>query len=189
MRRTAAAALALIALPATAMAEGMPQLDFKNPLTTAQVVWLAIIFAILYQVLARWALPLVAEVLELRAVTIRRDLEAAVAAKAESDAAVVSLTAATKQAQAAAQAEIAAAAAVAKQATAAQTAALAAGLEAQLTEAEQHIAAARAQAMAALRQVATEVAEAMVTRLTGAPTAAATLQQAVDGALAARGLD
>ena len=47
MRRIAAAAVAVLALPASALAEGMPQLDFKNPLTISQVVWLAIIFTVL----------------------------------------------------------------------------------------------------------------------------------------------
>ena len=44
----------------------MPQLDFANPLTIAQIVWLAIIFFTLYLLLSRWALPQVAEVLEVR---------------------------------------------------------------------------------------------------------------------------
>lgn len=186
MRRIAVVALALLTLPAAAMAEGMPQLDFKNPLTISQVVWLAIIFAILYQLLAHWALPQVAAVLEARAEAISRDLEAARQAKAESDAAVASLTVATQQAQAAAQAEIASAVAAAKQVTASQSAELHARLDAQLAEAEQRIDAARTAAMGALRQVATETAAVMVARLTGQPAAAATLEAAVNDALAAR---
>ncbi len=188
MRRIAGVALALIAFPAVAMAEGMPQLDFKNPLTTAQVVWLAVIFLVLYQLLKRWALPKVADVLEMRSVAIRRDLEAAQAAKAEADAAVVSLTAATKQAHGVAQAEIAQAVAAAKQAASARAAELAARLEADLAEAEQRIAGVRAQAMATLRRAATDTAGVIVGRLTGQPAAAAAVEKAVDGALAARGL-
>jgi F-type H+-transporting ATPase subunit b len=168
------------------MAEGMPQLDFKNPLTISQVVWLAIIFAILYQMLAHWALPQVAAVLEARAVAIGRDLDAAHQAKAESDAAVANLTAATQQAQAAAQAEIASAVAAAKEIAATQSVALHARLDAQLAEAEQRIDAARVAAMGALRQVATETATVMVTRLTGRAAAAGTVEAAVDDALAAR---
>jgi F-type H+-transporting ATPase subunit b len=34
-------------LPVTAMAKGMPQLDFSTPLTLSQVVWGAIIFLVL----------------------------------------------------------------------------------------------------------------------------------------------
>ena len=188
MRRIAIAALVLLALPAAAMAEGMPQLDFNNPLTTSQVVWMVVIFAILYQLLSRWALPQVAEVLEARAVSIGRDLEAAQQAKTESDAAVASLTAASHKAQAAAHAEIANAVAAAKEITAAQSVRLHARLDAQLAEAERRIDAARAAAMRALRQVAAETAEVMVTRLTGQPASASAAQAAVDAVIASRGL-
>jgi F-type H+-transporting ATPase subunit b len=187
MRRIAVAALVLLALPAAAMAEGMPQLDFKNPLTISQVVWLAIIFTILYLMLARWALPQVAEVLEARAVAISRDLEAAQQAKADSDAAVASLTAAMQKAHAAAQAEIASAVTAAKEIAATQSVQLHARLDAQLAEAEQRIDAARMAAMGALRQVATATADVMVTRLTGQAASAGAVETAVDDALAARG--
>ncbi len=96
---------------------GMPQLDFANPLTIAQVVWLAIIFVVLYLLLSRWALPQVGAVLEQRANRIQGDLEAAKTAKASADAAVVELTAASRQAQATAQAEIAGAVATANDRT------------------------------------------------------------------------
>ena len=41
-------ALLGLLLPGVAHAEGMPQLDFANPLTTSQVVWGALIFIVLY---------------------------------------------------------------------------------------------------------------------------------------------
>jgi F-type H+-transporting ATPase subunit b len=188
MRRITVVAIVLLTLPAAAMAEGMPQLDFKNPLTISQVVWMAIIFAVLYLLLARWALPQVADVLEARAQSIGSDLEAARQAKTESDAAVASLAAATQRAQAAAQAEIAGAVAAAKEITAAQSAQLHARLDAQLAEAERRIDVARAAAMGALRQVATETAAVMVARLTGQPASAGAVGAAVDDALTARGL-
>jgi len=65
--------------------KGMPQLDFHNPLTISQVVWLAIIFFALYLLLSKWALPQVAGVLEMRAGKIAADLDAARAAKAGAD--------------------------------------------------------------------------------------------------------
>ena len=71
----------LLTLPATAMAAGMPQLDFTTPLTISQVVWGAIIFVVLYICLSKIALPKVAVVLEERAAHIARDLEGAQAAK------------------------------------------------------------------------------------------------------------
>ena len=79
------ALLTALLLPAAAHAEGMPQLDFGNPLTTSQVVWGAIIFAVLYILLSRSALPGVASVIEERARHIASDLETAQAAKARSD--------------------------------------------------------------------------------------------------------
>lgn len=165
---------------------GMPQLDFANPLTISQVVWLAIIFVVLYLLLSRWALPHVAAVLEMRANKIATDLDAAKAAKSDADAAVAELTTATRTAQATAQGEIAAAVATAKESAAAQSATLNARLEAQLGEAEQRIGEARAAAMGALRHVATDAATAVVARLTGAAPAAATVDAAVGVAMAAR---
>ena len=73
---------ALLLLPAAAMAEGMPQLDFANPLTTSQVVWGAVIFIVLYLLLSRVGLPRVGAVLEERARHIASDLETAQARSA-----------------------------------------------------------------------------------------------------------
>jgi F-type H+-transporting ATPase subunit b len=168
--------------------EGMPQLDFGNQLTISQVVWLVIIFFVLYQLLSRWALPQVAEVLEARAASIGRDLEAARTAKAGSDAAIAALTEATQKAHAEAQAEIARAVAAAKESAAAQSAELNARLDAQLSDAERSIAAARNAAMGALRQVATTTASEVVSRLTGRPASATVVDVAVGDALTARGL-
>ena len=131
----AAVALMLAAAPARA-GEGMPQLDFGNSLTQAQVVWLAIIFFALYLLLSKWALPQVASVLELRANAIAGDLDAARKAKAEADAAAAEQAKATREAHAGAQAEINAALAAAKAATDSESAALNARLDAQIADAE-----------------------------------------------------
>ena len=174
------------AAPVAEKKGGMPQLDFANPLTTAQVVWLAIIFTVLYLLLSRWALPQVAAVLEQRANRIQADLAAAQSAKVSADAAVAELTTATRQAQATAQAAIAGAVAAANEAATSQAATLNARLEKQLAQAEQRIGAARTAAMGALRNVATDTAAAVVTRLVGIAPAASAVEQAVDAALAAR---
>jgi F-type H+-transporting ATPase subunit b len=190
MRRLPAAlALAAIAAsPFTAhAAEGMPQLDFGNPLTISQVVWLAIVFVVLYVLLARWALPQVAHVLELRAATIGADLEAARAAKIEADWAVADFTTATREAQASAQASVAAATDAAKAEAAQQSAVLNERLDAQLAEAEQRIGAARASAVGALRQVATETASVVVARLTGHSPDAGIVDHEVGAVMAASG--
>jgi F-type H+-transporting ATPase subunit b len=179
---------AFLLLPAAAHAAGMPQLDFNNPLTTSQVVWGAIIFAVLYLLASRSALPRVAAVLEERANHIARDLESAQQAKARSDAAVLEVTAATAKARAAAQAAINAALDEAKAAAAKQSEALNARLEKQLAEAEAQIAAARNQSMGALRQVATDTASTVIARLTGAAPDQARLDGAIGAALTARGM-
>ena len=44
----------------------MPQLDFANPLTISQVIWMFVIFAVLYAMLRSWALPEIAGILEMR---------------------------------------------------------------------------------------------------------------------------
>jgi F-type H+-transporting ATPase subunit b len=178
----------LLLLPAAAQAAGMPQLDLVNPLTTAQVVWGAIIFVVLYVLLSRGGLPRVASVLEERAARISADLEAARAAKAKADAGAVQSRAAYDHAHAEAQAAINSAVNEAKDAAAKQAEVLNARLEKQLQEAEAQIAQARASAMSAVRQVSTETAAMVVSRLSGSPAKAATLDKAIATAMAARGI-
>ena len=190
MRPAAGLGAALFLVTSSAMAEeakkGMPQLDFHNPLTISQVVWLAIIFFALYLLLSRWALPQVAEVLESRAQAIAADLDAARGAKQSADTAIAELTEATRTAQAGARARIAEAVEQAKAAAAAQSAVLDARIEAQLAAAETQIAAARGSALGALRQVATEATGMLVGRLTGTAADAASVDAAVGAALSAR---
>ncbi len=179
---------ALLLLPTAAMAEGMPQLDFKTPLTISQVVWGAIIFVVLYILASRFALPQVGAVLQERANHIARDLQNAQQAKEKSDAAATEVTQATAKARAEAQAAINAALDEAKAASAKQAATLNERLEKQLEAAEASIAAARAAAMGALRQVATETAGTVIARLTGATAEQARLDGAIAQALSARGV-
>jgi len=180
------ATLLLLLLPGAARAEGMPQLDFANPLTTSQVVWGAIIFAVLYVLLARVGLPKVASVIEERARHIAADLETAQAAKSRSDAAAQEVADATARARAEAQTAINAALEAAQRETAGRIAALNARLEGQLQAAEAQIAAARSAALHALREVATETAATVIDRLTGAPADRGRLDGAIVAALAAR---
>src|SRR6185312_12710095 len=163
--RIALAASGLLMLPAAAMAEGMPQLDFQNPLTTSQVVWGAIIFIVLYILAARFALPKVGVVLEERARHIARDLAGAEA-----------------------QAAIGAAVDEAKKAATARAEAANAQLEKKLQDAETQIAAARTAAMGAIRDVASDTAETLIARLTGGRPDQQRLQSAIGAALLARGV-
>jgi F-type H+-transporting ATPase subunit b len=180
------ALFAALLLPWAARAEGMPQLDFANPLTLTQVGWGAVIFIVLYVLLSRFALPRVGEVIEQRARHIAADLETAQAAKARSDAAAREVAEATARARTEAQAAINAALDAAKQEAAGRIAALNQRLEQQLRESEAQIDAARAAAMRALREVATETAATVIGRLTGAPPDQARLNGAIGAVLAAR---
>lgn len=163
-----------------------PQIDFANPLTRSQVVWLFIIFFTLYLLLDRWALPQVGEVLEARAARIAADLDAARAAKAQSDTAVAELTAATRKAHAEAQAQIAGAVDTAKSDAAEAAKVANARLDHQLAEAEKRIDAAKAASVGALRDVARTTTADVVTRLAGFAPDTAIVDNAVDRALAAR---
>ncbi len=175
------------ALPAHAEGK-MPQFDFANPLLTAQVVWGAIIFAILYFAFDRVGLPRVAGVIAAREQTIGGDLEQARLAKEKADRAVAELTEARRVAYAEAQAAQAAAAQKAKDAAAARSAEVNARLDKQLADSERQIAAARAGAMAALREAASDTADLLVFRLAGRPADSQAMRAAISDALAARGL-
>ena len=184
------ASTGLLLMTSSAFAEeaqkGMPQLDFANPLTISQVVWLAIIFAVLYLLLSRWALPQVASVLEDRATNISADLEAARIAKAQADSALVEMKVNTAKAQAEAMAQVNAAVDAAKAEAAVHAVASNAKLEAQLAAAETRIAAARAAAVGALHEVATVTTGDLFGRLSGFSPDPAAIDSAVGRALAAR---
>jgi len=157
----------------------MPQLDFANPLTLSQVVWMFLIFGALYLMLSRWALPLVGEVIESREKRILADLDSARIAKEQADAAVAEVAERSRAASAEAQAQIAQAVAAAKAEAAERARADNEQLDRQLAEAEQRIAAARNQAMGALREVAVDAATTVVTRLTLRPADPASVEAAV----------
>lgn len=187
-RAVGVAVTALMAAPLPAHAGTMPQLDFANPLLTSQVVWGAIIFAVLYIAMSWFALPRVAAVLETRARSIADDLEQAKAAKDAADLAQAEVVAARRAAAAEGQAAILAASERAKEAAAREAARLNAELDAQLAESEARITAARAAAMGALSEVAAETASALISRLTGKRATPAHLSGAVAAAMSARGL-
>ncbi len=184
MRRLAIS-LVLVLLPAGSRADStLPQMDFHNPLTGDQLVWMVVILVALYLALSRWGLPRMGAVLEHRAGIIARDLAAAQAAKEQADAAVKALHATLKDARAKAHAEVAEAVAAAKASAAAEAAKANAELEIRLAAAEARIAQARAAALAALRPVAEHAAATMLARLTGAPADQAALAPRLDSALA-----
>jgi F-type H+-transporting ATPase subunit b len=181
---------ALLLLPAAALAaertsEGMPQLDFGNPLLLAQVVWLLFIFGALYWVLSRTVLPRVDAVIEARESRIAADLEAAQRAKEEADRAIETYREATRRARAEAQAKVAEAVARAEAEQNARTDAILAKFNEALREADRRITGARNEAMGALAEVATETAVALVQRLAGRADRAR-IAAAVNAEIAAR---
>lgn len=184
MRRVPA--LALLLLPSAAMAEGMPQLDFANPLTLGQVWWGTVIFIVFFLLCWLWGLPQVGSMLERRAAAISADLETARTAKEAADRSVAEMTQAVARARAEAQASINAALDAAQQQAAAQAAELNARLETELRQADERIRAARQEATRALREVATETAATLIARLTDAPPEQGLLERAVGAALATR---
>lgn len=164
----------------------MPQLDFSNPLTISQVVWMFLIFGALYMALRYWALPQVATVLETREMRISTDLASARDAKEAADQAALDIAERSRSASAEAQAQVAKASDVAKREAADRARSDGEQLERQLAEAEQRISAARQQAMGALRQVAGDTATAVVARLTGQSPDPARIDAAVGNVMTAR---
>jgi F-type H+-transporting ATPase subunit b len=176
----------LIAVPATAFADGLPQLDFANELTTYQVVWGIVIFFLLYVLTSRTALPRVEAVLLERASQIAGDLENAQNAKSRADLGIQAAVDAIGKARVEAQAAITAALELSKREVSAQTAALNDRLECQLREAEKQIRTARNAAMIALPSVAADTAEDLILRLTGWTPDTQRLNDAISAAISAR---
>lgn len=143
----------------------MPQFELANALP--QIVWLAIIFAILYLTLAYGALPKVEKVAKQRATLIGDDLAAAERAKGEAETTI----GAYEEKLAAARAQALKATAEAKAATARETEAKLKALDADLadksTAANGRLETARSQALAGLDAVAAEATVDIVERLTG----------------------
>lgn len=164
----------------------MPQLDFANPLTVSQVVWMFLIFAALYLALQNWALPLVGGVIEMREHRIASDLDGARQAKESADAAAAEVAERSRNASAEAQGEIARAVAAAKAEAAERARQDNETLERQLDEAERRIGEARRSAMGALHQVASDTASTLVARLTGSEPDRSRIDAAVGDAMAAR---
>lgn len=164
------AAVAAAARPgacAHAAPSKMPQMNFANPLTFAQIVWMAVIMVILYFIMARWALPRLGGVLADRRKRITDDLETARQARSDADKAIADLNLAIRNAREEGQAEIAEAVSKAKEEARQEAETVNAELEAKLQRAESEIEAARQNAIESLGPVAEDVAGSLVERLTG----------------------
>lgn len=156
----------------------MPQFD---PSTFAsQLFWLAVCFVALYVLMARVALPRIAEVLEERSERIADDLERAASLKKEADAVVEQYEAALAKARAEAGAVIAQATLEIAEASSKQQAAFLAELTKKTDAAEARILKAKDEAKAQVRSIAVELAGDITTKLIGVAPAEEELAQSVD---------
>lgn len=159
---------------------GLPQ--FKFEYWGGQIVWLLIIFAVLYTLLAKVFVPRLRKVLDLRAETIASAVDQAKKVQAEADAQAAAAKAEIEQARAASRAMAAEAKAKATAELNKRQAAEDERLAGELAQAEERIRGLRDAAMTNVSSIASETAQAIVERLTGAKASAAELKAAGQGA-------
>ncbi len=155
----------------------MPQFLPANFLP--QLVWLAVIFAVLYFAVIRPTLPKVGRVIDEREGRVAGDLDAAETAKTEADAIRLRYDEGMDTARKAAQAQVAGAQEAASRATEARMKDLAAVLDGQSAEAAGRLATARDAARATLATTTAELTGEAVTRLTGLQLPAADIEAAL----------
>ncbi|TPW34027.1 F0F1 ATP synthase subunit B family protein [Oecophyllibacter saccharovorans] len=165
--RTVLSVAAAVALPGQAMAEGMPQLQFSNPLVLGQVVWGAVIFIIFYLILSRSALPRMEDLLRNRRERIQNDLNLAHNAKDAAAAAHEDLVKAREEAAAHARAHVQAIRDTAREDARQKAEATQARLAENLRQAEERIGRSHREALTHLTEIATNAASAVTDRLIG----------------------
>ena len=148
-----------------------------------QIVWLVISFIALYLLMARVALPRVAEVLETRHGRIANDLDQAAQLKSQAETVILEYEEALAEARGNAQSTIAQATLEAVQVAEKRNAEIAEVLAAKAAAAASRIGAAKAEALVELRGVAAELALAAAERLLDAQVAQADVDVAVDAAM------
>jgi F-type H+-transporting ATPase subunit b len=152
---------------------------FNSQTFPSQLVWLVVCFVLLYALMAKWALPQVARVIEHRQKRIADDFAEAARLKQRSDEAVAAYEKALADARSRAQA-------IANQMQekqAAEAEALRKKIEADLhrkmAEAEKTIATAKQAALGNVRAIAQDAAGAIVERLIGSTPSAQAVANAV----------
>jgi F-type H+-transporting ATPase subunit b len=160
----------------------MPQFD--PAVWLPLLVWLAITFIALYLLMAKLALPRVAEVLEEREHRIGESLRRAERLKQSAEDAVFEYEKTIADVRVKAAEEMRDAREKASVEAAERHAALGERLAAEIEAAEERIHDARSQAIAGLREVSMTVAGAAVERLIGSSVEAAAVAAAVDKVLA-----
>ena len=146
----------------------MPQLEFHT--FVPQLVWLAITFGFLYLMMARVALPRIANVLEERRDRIADDLDQAEQFKRQTDEAIAAYEKALADARANAHEIAQATRDKLNEETERQRKSIEARLAEKIAAAEKQIAATKDKALGNVRAVAIEVADAVVTEPSEVPT-------------------
>lgn len=163
---------------------GLPQLNPANFPT--QIFWLALTFIALYYLMAKKALPRVAEVLEERQDRISRDLSKAASLKEEAEAALVIVEKALADARGDAQGVIAQTVTEIEAANQARQAALNADITERLRTAEANIQASKEQAVANVRSAAADIARDVAAKIGGVEADAAAADAAVGAVIEER---
>ena len=156
---------------------GLPQL--RTEFWGGQIVWLLIIFAVFYLLMAKVFTPRIRNVIETRGSTIAEDLANARANRDEAEAQAQEAAAEMAEAHAAARKLASEAVARSNAEIAAKMAAKDEELLARLSTAEASIRAKRDEAMSHVAQIATDTASALVEKLTGKAATAAALKSAL----------
>jgi F-type H+-transporting ATPase subunit b len=144
----------------------MPQFWLED--FAPQLVWLVLSFAAMYLLMAKVALPRVADILETRQDRIADDLDQAEQLKQQAETVIAEYEAALQEARSEAQAILARTAAEAAEAAEKRSHEVADRLAAQANEAAQRIAKAKEEALGDLADVSAELAKAAAERLIGA---------------------
>lgn len=155
----------------------MPQFD--PAVWPTQLFWLAVLFVILLVVMAKFALPPIAGVLEEREARIDERLRRAEHLRLDAEEAAAAYESLMASARAEAHALVQQARDKAQEEATARNAVLTEKLQAQLAEAEARIAAARDKAMGELATVAVDLVSGITERLLGEPFERAAVTAAV----------
>jgi len=158
----------------------VPQLDVATFLP--QIFWLAVLFALLYGLVSRVALPRVSEVLQARRERVEADLGRARALSKEAEETLAAYEAAMAVSRAKAHALIVEATQAAAAAAASRNEAVTAELAAETAAAEARIAEAGRQTEAEMQAVARELVRAASGRLAGIAPGDAAIERALAAA-------
>lgn len=165
-------------------ASGKPSFPpFETDTFASQLVSFVIAFALLYYILAKFALPRVGGVIAARERSIENDLAEAQSLKDESDAALKAYETELANARAGAQAIGAETRDKLSAQSETERKTLEANLGVKLAEAEKTIAAMREKAMGNVKSIAADATAAIVQRLTGVAPDSKAVDSAVDASL------